>query len=83
VEKPDLYWVQDGSGENSCHINDGRLNFKESLLGVLVYDRNAGWQVVLKDGTNITPEEGCPTLARARMHLEAYSRRRLAIKARV
>ncbi len=72
--KPDIQWIQSSSGQTSCHVNDGKLNFKQSLIGVLNYTEN-GWRIVLENGADITPEEGCPSLARARMCLADYARK--------
>ena len=70
-DKPAVYWVQDGGGVSSCHVNDGALNFKQSLIATLVW-RNAAWRVILADDTDISPEEGYDSLYKARNATEAY-----------
>ena len=73
MEKPDVQWIQDGSGTTTCHVNDGALNFEQSKIGTLVY-RNENWHVVLKDGTDISPD-GCSSLSRARTLMETHWRK--------
>ena len=72
VDKPEFYWVQDSGSLSSMHVNDGRLNFQDSLIGYLV-QKGDKWRTILKDGSDITdPKEGLPSIARARMHLEEH-----------
>jgi hypothetical protein len=66
-----VQWIQDSSGTMTCHINDGKLNFKDSLIGTLDY-RSDGWHIILKDKTDLAPK-GLPSLARARDILAIYS----------
>lgn len=73
MEAPDLFWIQDSSGVYTCHVNDGST-FQQSLIGTLNL-RGDGWHVILKDNTDITPREGCPTYARAKRAMENYYRR--------
>jgi hypothetical protein len=72
-DKPDVSWIQDSSGVSTCHVNDGST-FQQSLIGTIEY-RSESWHIILKDKTDITPEEGCSTLARARRFLETYYRK--------
>ncbi len=73
-EKIDLFWVQDSAGVHTCHVNGESLSFEQSLIGTL-HLRNDSWRVVLKDGTDITPEEGCMTYSRARNLMESHYRK--------
>lgn len=70
-DKPEVYWVQDSGGEVTCHINDGALDFKQSLIGTLEY-RLGSWHVILKDGKDLAPEEGFNSLSRARTCMETH-----------
>lgn len=69
-DKPVVQWIQDSAGVTSCHVNDGNLNFKQSLIGTLDY-RKDGWHILLPDGKDIAPE-GLPSLSRARQCLEQH-----------
>jgi len=71
-KKPDVYWVQDSAGVNTCHVNDGSLNFVQSTIGKISHYNNT-WHVILNDGTDITPDD-C-TLFRARACLESHYRK--------
>ncbi len=44
-----VQWIPDSAGVTSCHVNDGKLTLKESLIGSLIY-RNDGWHILLPDG---------------------------------
>lgn len=75
MEKPDLFWIQDSGGLDTCHINNGDT-FIASLIGTL-HSRNNSWYIILKDGTDITPKEGCANYARARHLMEDNYRKTL------
>lgn len=56
-DKSAVQWIQDSSGVNTCHVNDGSLDFKQSLIGTLFY-RGSSWYVVLADGKEIKQDDG-------------------------
>lgn len=68
-DKPAVQWIQDSSGNNSCHLNDGRLNFEQSKIGTLVL-RAGAWHAILVNGKDLAPEDGFTSLTKARQALE-------------
>lgn len=66
----DVQWIQDSGGVTSCHVNDGKFNFEDSLIGRLDY-RTDGWHVILKDKTDLAPN-GLPSLSAAREAMVAH-----------
>jgi hypothetical protein len=70
-DRPEVYWVQDSGGVNTCHVNDGTLNFVQSLIGTLE-QRGTNWHVILKDGNDIAPEDGFSSFAQAHRCLHTY-----------
>ncbi len=74
MDKPDVTWMQDGGGVNSCHINGVSLSFLDSLIGRVVMTGvdDEAWHVVLKDGTDLG---GFSSMTRARVALESHYRK--------
>ncbi len=70
-DKPDLIWVSDSYFKNTCHRNGSNLNYMESLIGSLWFDkdREEGKQWVPVDGDGADIGEGT-TLLRARHAVE-------------
>lgn len=50
-----VQWIQDSGGAYSCHINDGSLNFQQSLIGRLS-GHDDTWHAILLDGSDLTPD---------------------------
>lgn len=72
-EKNRVMWIENASGVSSGHRNEPDLTFEASLIGHIHSNKEwDSWSVLLKDGTNITPAEGCASLYRARAVLEAH-----------
>lgn len=70
ITKPDVYWCEDSSRVSSLHINDGRLNFQQSLIGRVIWvdgDTDVQCKVTLRDGTELGRY---PSVYRARTALE-------------
>lgn len=65
-----VQWIQGSGGEHTCHVNDGRLNFKQSLIGTVVY-RDGAWHVLTADGNDLAPE-GFDSMYKARRTLEGH-----------
>lgn len=71
-ETPDLFWVQDSSGEHTCHVNDGST-FMQSLIGTL-HLRSNKWHPVFNNGEDLSPDG--TSYARARILMETTYRKR-------
>lgn len=72
-EKPDVTWISDSSGINSCHINGTNLSFDDSLIGRLMFV-GGEWKARLKDGTELPGEFASLYHARAGL-IEHYRKR--------
>ena len=71
MDKSRLLWVEDSSLASICCRNEPNLTLKDATIG-RVFKRDGQYVVLLADETNITPQEGAPSLYRARAVLEAH-----------
>lgn len=69
--KIETTWAVDSCGVYSYHINDGKLNFKQSLIGSIQYDGNEVYSIVMADNQRIN---GYTSHRQAQQALESIHR---------